>query len=163
MKVIILNGPMGVGKTTVGNLIADKYKGTAYIDGDWCMDLHPFVGNSETRAMAVDNILHMIRNYRDLSSCNMVVLSWLIDLDDVMNKLTQGIHDLDMEPLVFTLVCSREQLIKQWKEDKTCPWRTEEWLSVSLDSLESFKAKDNVIDTTCLNSKEVADLIGKSL
>ena len=45
MKVIILNGPMGVGKTTVGKYIADHYPGTAFIDGDWCLDLHPFVGN----------------------------------------------------------------------------------------------------------------------
>ena len=30
MKVIILNGPMGIGKTTVGTCIADKYPGTAY-------------------------------------------------------------------------------------------------------------------------------------
>ncbi len=35
MKVIILNGPMGIGKTTVGTCIADKYPGTAFIDGDW--------------------------------------------------------------------------------------------------------------------------------
>lgn len=30
----------------------------AFIDGDWCMDLHPFVGNKETRDMAVNNILN---------------------------------------------------------------------------------------------------------
>ncbi|SMC34299.1 shikimate kinase [Oscillospiraceae bacterium] len=163
MKVIILNGPMGVGKTTVGNLIADRINGTAYIDGDWCMDLHPFVGNSETRAMAVDNILHMLGNYRDCSSCNMAVVSWLIDDDKVLEQLIQGIRDLDMETSVFTLVCSEEQLRKQWKEDKICPWRTEEWLSVSLRSLDDFRAKDNVIDTTCMETKEVTNLILKSL
>lgn len=32
MKVIILNGPMGIGKTTVGTYIADKYPGTAFIE-----------------------------------------------------------------------------------------------------------------------------------
>ena len=31
MKVIILNGPMGVGKTTVGKYIADQNPGTAFI------------------------------------------------------------------------------------------------------------------------------------
>ncbi len=45
MRVIIINGPMGVGKTTIGKYIATKYAGTAFIDGDWCLDLHPFVGN----------------------------------------------------------------------------------------------------------------------
>lgn len=163
MKVLIINGPMGVGKTTIGNLVADRMKGTAYIDGDWCMDLHPFVGNSETRAMAVDNILHMLKNYRECSSCNMAVVSWLIDDDKVLEHLIQGIRELDMEPSAYTLVCSEEQLRKQWVEDKICPWRTEEWLSVSLRSLNDFRSKDNVIDTTCMETGEVADLIVKSL
>lgn len=67
MKVVIINGPMGVGKTTVGKYIAEKYTGTAFIDGDWCLDIHPFVGNRETKTMAIDNILHMIANYKKWS------------------------------------------------------------------------------------------------
>ena len=59
MNVIVINGPMGIGKTTVGTYIADSNPGTAFIDGDWCMDLHPFVGNKETRDMAVNNILNI--------------------------------------------------------------------------------------------------------
>ena len=50
MKVIIINGPMGVGKTVTGKLIAEKNPGTAFIDGDWCMDLHPFVGNQRNKS-----------------------------------------------------------------------------------------------------------------
>ena len=73
MKIIILNGPMGVGKTTVGKTIADRFPGTAFIDGDWCMDLHPFVGNRETKEMAIDNILHMIRNYQLIDTIRQVI------------------------------------------------------------------------------------------
>ena len=62
MKVIILNGPMGVGKTTVGKYIAETNKGTAFIDGDWCLDIHPFVRNRQTKTMAKENIHHMIDN-----------------------------------------------------------------------------------------------------
>ena len=50
MKVIIINGPMCVGKTAVGKYIADHHPGTALIDGDWCMDIHPFVGNARQNA-----------------------------------------------------------------------------------------------------------------
>ena len=95
MKVIIINGPMGVGKTTAGKLIAEKNPGTAFIDGDWCMDLHPFVGNRETKAMAVDNILHMIGNYGQCSACRMVVLVWLMDDAWVREKIRECKEQLE--------------------------------------------------------------------
>jgi hypothetical protein len=159
MKVIVLNGPMGVGKTTVGKYIADRNPGTAFIDGDWCMDIHPFVGKAETRAMAVDNILHMIGNYQECSVCSMVVLVWLMDDPWVIQRITEGLSALRAEVKSVTLVCDRETLIKRWKNDRDCEWRTDEWLDVSQKSLPGFASMDNVTDTSGLSVEQVADLI----
>lgn len=159
MNVIILNGPMGVGKTTVGTYIAEKIPGTAFIDGDWCMDLHPFIGNDETKEMAVDNILHMIKNYHNCSCCNMVILAWVIDDDWVYEKLIDGIEEIGAEVKSFTLVCDEEQLRKQWIEDKSCPWRTEDWLRISINSLGYFSKLKNVLNTSGLSIDKVADII----
>lgn len=159
MKVIILSGPMGVGKTTVGKYIADHHPGTAFIDGDWCLDIHPFVGNQETKAMAVDNILHMIGNYQKCSVCNMVVLVWLMDEPWVIQKITQGLSAMQAEVKNMTLVCSRESLIRRWKDDHNCEWRTDEWLNVSLKSLPGFASMDNTIDTSGLPVEQVAELV----
>jgi chloramphenicol 3-O-phosphotransferase len=159
MKVVILNGPMGVGKTTVGKYIADRNPGTAFIDGDWCMDIHPFVGNRETKAMAVDNILHMIGNYRDCSVCSMVVLVWLMDDHWVIQRILEGLSSLQVEVQYMTLVCSEENLIRRWKSDRNCSWRTDEWLNVSLQSLPGFTSMDNTIDTSDLSVDQIADRI----
>ena len=159
MKVIILSGPMGVGKTTVGKYIADHHPGTAFIDGDWCLDIHPFVGNQETKAMAVDNILHMIGKYQKCSVCNMVVLVWLMDEPWVIQKITQGLSAMQAEVKNMTLVCSRESLIRRWKDDHNCEWRTDEWLNVSLKSLPGFASMENIIDTSDLSVEQVAELV----
>jgi len=159
MKVVILNGPMGVGKTTVGKYIADRNPGTAFIDGDWCMDIHPFVGNRETKAMAVDNILHMIGNYRDCSVCSMVVLVWLMDDHWVIQRILEGLSSLQVEVQYMALVCSEENLIRRWKSDRNCSWRTDEWLNVSLQSLPGFASMDNTIDTSDLSVDQIADRI----
>ena len=159
MKVIILNGPMGIGKTTVGICIADKHPGTAFIDGDWCMDIHPFVGNRETKEMAVDNILHMMRNYRDCAQCNMIVLAWLMDDARVREKLSAGIRELGLEMKSATLICEEGKLRERWKADQDCPWRTEEWLEVSIRSLAGFSQADDCIDTGCSSVEEIADRI----
>ena len=161
MKVIILNGPMGVGKTTVGKLIAEKQPGTAFIDGDWCMDLHPFVGNRETKEMAVDNILHMIGNYQKCSACRMAVLVWLMDDRWVLDRILEGLAVMEAEVQYVTLACSRESLIRRWKEDRRCEWRTDHWLEISLASLSRFAEMDHQIDTSELSAEEIADRILK--
>ena len=159
MKVIILNGPMGVGKTTVGKLIAEKCPGTAFIDGDWCMDLHPFVGSRETRAMAVDNILHLAGNYRKCSVCRMIVVVWLMDDPQVVRAVAEGLSGLQMDVTSVTLTCGREELICRWKNDHDCEWRTDEWLDVSLKSLPGFVAMEHTIDTDGLSVEQIAERI----
>ena len=161
LKVIVINGPMGVGKTTVGRFIAEKYPGTAFIDGDWCMDLHPFVGSRETKDMAIDNILHMIGNYRKCSACNMVVLVWLMDDPWVRRKIAEGLSGMRAETRNVTLVCDEEQLISRWKKDQNCAWRTDEWLEVSRKSLPIFFAMEHTINTDDLTVEQVADMIMK--
>ena len=159
MKVIIINGPMGIGKTTVGKAIADKCPGTALIDGDWCMDIHPFVGNRETKAMAVDNILHMIGNYQKCSECKMVVLVWLMDDQWVLRSIMDGLSAIQAEAISVTLICDRETLIRRWKNDRNCEWRTDRWLEISLDSLPYFSSMKDAIDTGGLSVDQITDLI----
>lgn len=159
MRAIIINGPMGVGKTTIGKYIAEKYEGTAFIDGDWCLDIHPFVGNRETKTMAIDNILHMVENYSKCSICKMIVLVWLMDEQWVFEKVVDGISDIGLEVKSAVLVCDKNNLMDRWKNDKNCEWRTREWLEVSLKSLSFFSSLENGIDTSNLAVDTVADMI----
>ncbi len=159
MKVIIINGPMGVGKTSAARAIAEKYPGTALIDGDWCMDLHPFVGNRETKAMAVDNILHMLRNYQKCTECSMAVVAWLMDETWVREAIAEGMAAMRAEAVWVTLTCSRESLIRRWENDRDHEWRTEKWLNASLRSLPGFMEMENGIDTTGLSVEQAADRI----
>ena len=159
MKAVIINGPMGVGKTSVGKCIAKKYPGTAFIDGDWCLDIHPFVGSHETKAMAVDNILHMIGNYKKCSACQMIVLVWLMDDQWVRERIENGIVGMKLEVRSVTLVCDQEELVYRWKNDHTCEWRTDEWLGVSLKSLPLFKRMENCIDTSEYSIEEIAEVV----
>ena len=159
MKVIIINGPMGVGKTTVGKYIAESIPETAFIDGDWCLDLHPFVGNRETKVMAVDNILHMIKNYKNCSKCKMIVVVWLMDEEWVLRSIIDGINNLELEIKSVALTCNETALTSRWKNDKNCEWRTEEWLKVSKKSLKYFSSLENVIDTSGLSIEQVVEKI----
>lgn len=126
------------------------------------MDLHPFIGNHETKAMAIDNILHMVRNFLNCSVCKMIVLVWLMDEPWVIRSITEGIAAMQAEAQVVTLICNKENLISRWKNDLTCEWRTDEWLNVSLKSLPAFSAMENTLDTDGIPAEKIAaDIISR--
>lgn len=142
-RVVFLNGPMGAGKTTVGRLVQRALPGCAFIDGDWCMDLEPFVGNSVTREMAV---------------------AWLMDRPEVCRTLEEGAAGLGLETAWFTLLCGESALRDRWRGDKDCPWRTEENLDISIRSLNGFsKLPGMCVDTAGMTAGQVCGYILKNL
>lgn len=159
-KLIIITGPMGVGKTTVGKNLSDKISRSAFIDGDWCLNIHPFVGNRETKNMAIDNIVHMIKNYNKCSECDSVVLGWVMS-ENTINKIVSGIADMDFQIFCFTLTVSGQALIQRWKNDVETEWRTNEELNNSLVSLEDYLNRKNthIIDTSDISADGVLEQI----
>jgi cytidylate kinase len=161
-RVVIINGPIGVGKTTVGKLLCDKLKKSAFIDGDWCFDLHPFVANKETKDMAIDNIAHLMNNYLNCTHCDYVVFNWVMDKVDVYQKIIENIQSVNIHLYEITLICTEEALVDRWQKDILCDWRIDEWLNISKKSLKYFKGLDTIqIDTSFKTAMDVADKIYK--
>lgn len=159
-KVIIINGPIGVGKTTIGKLLCDKLNKSAFLDGDWCFDLHPFIANKETKDMAIDNIIHIIRNYLNCTQCNFVVFNWVMDKADVYKKIIDSIKSQDAYLYEITLTCTEKALEDRWYKDTLCGWRNDEWLNISKKSLNYFRGLNTLkIDTSNKNAANVTDEI----
>ena len=64
--LIIINGTMGVGKTTTCLELQKRLPKNVFLDGDWCWKMEPFVANDETKAMVMDNIAHLRKRRRRL-------------------------------------------------------------------------------------------------
>lgn len=159
-NLVIISGPMGVGKTTTGKSLCDRLGRTAFIDGDWCLDIHPFVGNRETKSMAIDNIIYMIKNYYKCSESDNIVLSWVISENNI-EKIISGVNDIDIKIYNITLVCDKETLMNRWHKDETTEWRINEWLQESIKSIENYSSRNNtiIIDTSNLSVDNVVDEI----
>ena len=157
-KFIIISGPMGVGKTVTGKLLCDKIGRAAFIDGDWCLDIHPFVGNKETKAMAIDNILHMVKNYNNCSECDVIVLNWVLS-ENSMDKIIQNLNNIKI--YCITLICNMDSLLERWKNDNEVDWRNDEWLKESIKSIENYKKRidKNIIDNSKISINEVIERI----
>ena len=62
-KLFIIGGTMGVGKSTVSQILKRKLPNSVFLDGDWCWDASPFQVTPETKEMVVKNIWAVLNNF----------------------------------------------------------------------------------------------------
>lgn len=63
MKLIIINGVMGVGKSVTSKALNQALSKSVWLDGDWCWMMDPFVVNDITKEMVIDNITYQLNNF----------------------------------------------------------------------------------------------------
>ena len=62
-RLYIIGGAMGIGKTTVCQILKKELPKAAFLDGDWCWDMDPFQVTEETKAMVMENIVYLLNNF----------------------------------------------------------------------------------------------------
>ena len=60
---ILINGTMGVGKTTVCKELMQLLPASVFLDGDWCWYSHPFTVTEQTKQVVMENIGFMLQNF----------------------------------------------------------------------------------------------------
>jgi len=120
-RLIIIHGTMGVGKTTAAKALCHRLPRAGWLDGDWCWTYRPECNNTETRAMVLDNIIHILRNYLKSTTYDTVILSWVIHQQSILDAILQGLEDLAFELKVITLMASEEALKEHFVKDGRDP------------------------------------------
>ena len=156
-NLIIINGPMGVGKTSVCTELLPLISPAAFLDGDWCWTMSPFVVNAETRAMVLDNIAHVLNGFLRCSAYRSVLFCWVMQyrsiVDDVLARLAMG----GVNFTLITLTASPEVLETRIMADVARRVRSPGVLTRSLERLPLYAGMESVkIDTGALTAGEVA-------
>ncbi|AGK96840.1 AAA family ATPase [Clostridium pasteurianum] len=163
-KLIIINGTMGVGKTVTCKELNKKLYNSVWLDGDWCWMMNPFIVNDENKAMVINNITYMLRNFLVNSSCEYVIFSWVIHTEDIFKLILQKLNDLEFDVIKITLICSKEALQKRIFKDIQLNLRDENSINTSVERLTLYKNMDTVkIDTTDISISETVSKIIKNI
>lgn len=159
-KLIIINGTMGVGKTTVCSELFKMLKPSAFLDGDWCWNMNPFIVTEENKKMVINNIIYMLRSYLMNSGYEYVIFCWVIHQEYIFEQILEPLKDLDYELFKITLICSEKALRSRLEADVQNGIREADVVECSVSRLNLYNSMNTTkIDVSKISHEQTANKI----
>ena len=159
-KLYLIGGTMGVGKTTVCQILKQKLEQAVFLDGDWCWDAHPFQVNEETKAMVMDNICYLLNNFLSCSAYRNIIFCWVMHEQSIVDSILSRLCLEDCEVKNVSLICSREALSRRLEKDIRAGIRQRDVLERSVDRLKLYRTLNTVkVDVSEISAEEAAEKI----
>ena len=161
MKTLyLIGGTMGVGKTTVCRELKNQLPHSVFLDGDWCWDMNPFVVTEETKAMVLDNITTLLKNFLRCSAYDHVIFCWVMHQQAILDQILSRLDLTDVTVVPVSLVCSQEVLLQRLNQDVSASLRQPDILLRSPQRLPLYDALDtHKIDTSYAAVPEIVQAI----
>ena len=134
-RLYLIGGAMGVGKTTVCQILKKKCPNSVFLDGDWCWDADPFILTEETKAMVMDNVCHLLGNFLACTAYENVIFGWVMHEQSIIEEILSRISVDGVEVHILTLICSPETLKARLQQDIDNRLRTVDVIDRALDRL----------------------------
>ena len=134
-RLILIGGPMGVGKTTVCKELMERLAPAAFLDGDWCWYMSPFLVNDETKAMVKDNITAVLDRYLQSPELENVIFGWVLHEQEILDELLSRLHTNGVDVKVVTLMCTEKTLRQRLQRDVLTGLREKSVIERAVDRL----------------------------
>lgn len=159
-KLILVNGTMGVGKSTVCRELLKILTPGVYLDGDWCWNMNPFVVSDENKAMVEGNITYLLKSFLRNSGYEYVVFCWVMHQEEIFEQILSPLRECEFELHKFSLVCTEKALRKRIMADVETGARTVDVLERSIPRLVLYRNMDTVkIDVSEISARQAAEKI----
>ena len=155
MKTLyMIGGTMGVGKTTVCQLLKQDLPNSVFLDGDWCWDASPFQVNDETKAMVMDNICYLLNNFLHCSAYENVIFCWVMHQQSIIDSIVEELDTQNCDVKCISLIADEANLRKRLTKDVESGNRVEDIIARSITRIPLYDTLNTIkIDT---NEKTVA-------
>lgn len=159
-NVYLIGGTMGVGKTTVCQILKTKLPSSVFLDGDWCWDMHPFQNTDETKQMVVDNICYQLNNFISCTAFINIIFCWVMHEQGIIADLLSRLKLNDCNVKVVSLICSESALLERLAKDVDKGVRTPDVIERSIGRIPLYQALDTLkVDVSVISPADAASLI----
>ena len=110
---------MGVGKTTVCQVMKEKLDNSVFLDGDWCWDSHPFQVTDETKKMVIHNICFLLNQFIHCSAYQNIIFCWVLHEQSIIDTILESLDKTDCTLKVISLICDEAELEARLMKDIT--------------------------------------------
>ena len=157
-QLILIGGPMGVGKSAVCRELLELLQPGVYLDGDWCWNMRPFSVTEETRAMVLDNIRALLGRFLRCPELDYVILGWVLHRQEIIDAILGPLPLAGVDVKCFSLLASPEVLRLRLEGDMAAGLRPRDGVvERSLSYLPLYDNLDTIkLDTTDCTPEQAA-------
>ena len=141
-RLVIVNGAMGAGKTAVCKELLALAPPAAFLDGDWCWTMNPFQVTEETKALVLDNIVHVLQNFLRCPAYETVFFCWVLHRQEILDELLARLDAGGVQVRCFTLLPTPAALEAHLQRDIAAGTRTPDIVARSRSYLPLYAALD---------------------
>lgn len=159
-NIYIVGGTMGVGKTTVCQLLKKELYNSVLLDGDWCWDSNPFQVTEETKRMVLDNICYLLNSFIRCSVYDNVIFCWVMHEQSIIDSIINRIDNTDCRVKKISLVWHEIALRKRLEKDVKQGIRTKDIVERSIARIPLYEKLETIkIDTSYMAPKDIVKKI----
>ena len=163
LMIIIINGSVGVGKSSVADELHRKFDKSINLDGDSLGDVHPFKIYDEQRIQYLYRTLELLVAFHQENGYSNFVINYVFESPDSLKELLDLLIPLDPSIKTYWLTCRAKEEASRIKGRgrKELEWELKRFLDLQQIQAEAahrgFIGKE--VDTSGLSVAETADLI----
>lgn len=161
--MIVLNGPLGIGKSTTAWALHERFDRSVMLDMDYIAAIRPFnFYHPSDLTYSIETLAVLLRHHHAHGYRNFIV-NWVFESEALLEQLYSYTVPLGLPVKVFRLTCTPDELEQRIRRRNlpNVEWEVERGKTL-LEILERAAVDENLgecIDTTTLNPEEIVDQI----
>jgi chloramphenicol 3-O-phosphotransferase len=165
--IIIINGSLGVGKSSVADQLHYKFDKSVHLDGDYIGDVHPFQIYDDARISHLYRTLELLIGFHQKNGYHNFVINYVFESPESLQELLDLLRPLDSSIHTYWLTCQEDEQAKriQNRKREELDWELSRFVELQRIQVKAahqgFIGKE--VDTTRLTSAEVAEGIWKDV